>query len=451
MASIHDRPLQQLEIPELLRPAGSGQGMVEPPPFRRWLIVSQYYHPEPGAPQVRLRALTRELLRHGCEVEVITALPNYPDGKIWPEYRGRLFTSELIDGVQVHRQWLYTAAGRRSFARLACYGTFSLGAALRTPFWPKPDVIFVEAQPVTLALAGYLACLLRGIPYIYNTPDLQVEIAGEAGWVPLRAVVSAAAGLERYLMRKALSVSTVTHAFVDHFATVRGIDRSRISFLPNGADVEALRPLAADTDYAAQLGVAGKKVFTYAGTHAHYQGLEVILEAALRLRDRSDIVFLMVGHGPVRQQLEQQAAHLGLSNILFRESPFAEMSRLMSITLASLATVSNMPAASKMRLSKVVPPLACAVPVIYAGAGESGTILNESRCGLVIEDRSPAGLAAAVRRLADEPALAREMGQRGRALAEREFSWKVIVERWLRQLALIKAGRDPWTKESQIH
>jgi len=417
-------------------------------PFRRWLIVTQYYHPEPGAPQVRLRALSRELVRRGCEVEVLTALPNYPDGKIWPEYRRKVFVRESVDGISVQRQWLYPATGRRSLARLACYGTFSLGAMLRTPFWRPPDVVFVEAQPVTLALAGYLPWLLRGVPYIYNTPDLQVEIAGEAGWMPLRAVISAAAGMEKRLMKKAFSVSTVTHAFIDHFATICGIDRSRITFLPNGADVEMLRPLPADTGYATELGVAGKTVFTYAGTHAPYQGLELILEAASRVQDRSDIVFLMVGHGPVRPRLEQQAARMGLKNVLFRESPFAEMARLMSISRAAMATVSNMPAAAKMRLSKVIPPLACGVPVIYAGAGESGAILNESGCGVVIEDRSADGFAAAVRQLADDPLQARAMGLRGRTLAEREFSWKVIVDRWLNQLSLIRNGQDPWTAES---
>jgi colanic acid biosynthesis glycosyl transferase WcaI len=425
-------------MPERARdPAGS-------PPFRRWLILTQYYHPEPGAPQVRLRALSRELVRHGCEVEVLTAMPNYPQGRIWPEYRRRLFATDTVDGVPVHRQWLYAAAGKRSLSRLLCYLSYSAGAALRVPFWQKPDVVFVEAQPITMAIAAHLGKVFRQVPYIYNTPDLQVEIAGDAGWIRTRGLVRAASSLERYLMRQAFCVSTVSHAFIEHFAAVHGISRSRISFLPNGADVDALRPLPPDTLYARELGVAGKIVFTYAGTHAPYQGLEIILEAAERLQDRADIVFLLVGNGPIREQLQRRASGLHLGNVLFRDSPFSEMPRLMSFTRAAIATLSDLPVASKMRLSKVIPPLACGVPVIYVGAGESAGILERNRCGRVVEQRSAERFAAVVRELADAPAQCREMGLRGRALAEADFSWKVIVDRWLAQLSDIQAGADPW-------
>lgn len=412
-------------------------------PFRKWLIVSQYYHPEPGAPQIRLRALAKELRRRGCEVEILTALPNYPVGKIHADYKGKFFDRETIDGVPVHRQWLYPAAGRRSLARLLCYGTFSLGAILRAPLMSKPDVVFIEAQPITVALAGLLCKLMRGVPFIYNTPDLQVEIAHEGAWLSMSSLVKAAGHLEGFLMKRAFCVSTVTDAFVEHFAAARDIPKSHITFLPNGADPEALRPLPAEVEYARELGVEGKTVFTYAGTHAPYHGLEIVIDAAERLRDRDDITFLMVGNGPIRSELEQLTRERNLTNVLFRESPFSEMARLMSFTRASIATVSNIPAAQKMRLSKVVPPLSCGVPVLYVGQGESARILEQNRCGLAV-DRSADEVANAVRTLADSGESCREMGKRGRQLVEREFSWSAIVENWLAQLDCVSRGRDPW-------
>jgi len=405
-------------------------------PFQRWLILTQYYHPEPGAPQIRLRAMVRELVRRGCEVEVLTALPNYPVGRIFNDYRGSLFTTELIDGVRVYRQWVYAATGRRPLARLLCYSTFTLGAMLRTPAY-KPDVVFVEAQPLTLALAAYVTKALRGTPYIYNTPDLQVEIAGDKRWLSMNLLVSTAARLEAFLMRRAFCVSTVTDAFIEHFAVNRGLNRNRITFLPNGADVDQLRPAPPDMDYARQLGVEGRTVFTYAGTHAPYQGLEIILDAAERLRDRDDIVILMVGNGPLRVPLQERAEAAGLRNVAFRDSPFSDMARLMSITRASIATISDMEAAAKMRLSKVVPPLACGVPVIYVGAGESASMLRQHGCGCAIP-RDAEQFAMVLRQLADAPEMCRDMGRRGRHLATSELSWSVIVDRWLKQLNVVK-------------
>jgi colanic acid biosynthesis glycosyl transferase WcaI len=245
-------------------------------------------------------------------------------------------------------------------------------------------------------------------------------------------------------MRQSFCVATVTHAFVEHFAEDRGIPRSHISFFPNGADTNELRPQDRDEAYARQLGVEGKLVFAYCGTQAHYHGLEVIIDAAAKLKDREDIAILMAGKGPVRAELQERAHSLGLTNVHFVDSPFHEMRKLMSITTASIATVANMKAAAKMRLSKVVPPLACAVPVIYVGEGEFTGILAEHRCGLVVQPASADKLAAAILELANQPQAAAEMGRRGRQYVEQNLSWASIVDRWLDDLRCIQAGKDLW-------
>ncbi len=318
----------------------------------------------------------------------------------------------------------------------------------RLLFGRKPRLVFVEAQPLTLAFPAWMLKVLRGVPYVYNTPDLQVEIAAEGQWIGAKWLIQAARAMERFLMRRSLSVTTVTHAFIEHFIANRGVPRGQMSFLPNGADLEALRPLPRDEAYAEKLGTGSRKVFTYAGTHAHYQGLEVIVETAKLLKDRKDIVLLMVGQGPVRESLMREASDCGLDNILFRDSPFDEMAKLMSLTYASLVVLKNMPAASKMRLSKTVPPLACGVPVIYAGHGESADILRREGCGLVVEPERPDRLAAAILELADDPSRRHEMGLKGRLIAEREFSWKFLVRDWARQLELIGAGENPAIPEA---
>jgi glycosyltransferase involved in cell wall biosynthesis len=412
-------------------------------PFKDILIVSQYYAPEPGAPQIRLRNMAAQLTQLGVKVRVLTGMPNYPLGRIFDGYRRRLFMKETIDGIPVSRIWLYPAAGRAPVRRLLNYLSFTLLALPAVLFSRKPDLIFVEAQPLVLAIPAWLTKCLRGVPYVYNTPDLQVEVAKEGGWIGLQWFIALARGLEGFLMRNALTVTTVTHAFIDHFIESRHIARSKMSFLPNGADTDRLKPMPRNGAYAERMGVGSRKVFTYAGTHAHYQGLEVIVEAADRLRDREDIVILMVGNGPVREQLMRSASERGLGNLIFQQSPFEEMACLMSITTCSLVVLRDMAAARKMRLSKAIPPLACGVPLIYAGEGETAEIVRRERCGLVVQPERPELLAAAIRKVADDPVLRSSMGARGRALAEREFSWKSIVRDWYRQICCIQRGEEP--------
>jgi glycosyltransferase involved in cell wall biosynthesis len=413
------------------------------PAFRRIVILTQYYAPEPGAPPIRLRAMAAELRRAGCEVRVLTGMPNYPTGKIQPGYQGRWSMRETIDDVPVRRAWLYPATGRNAVRRLLNYLSFTASSTLMLATEPWADLVFVEAQPVTLALPALLNRWIRGTPDVYNTPDLQVEYAEEGRWIGVRTLVRAARGLEGFLMRQALSVTTVTHAFIEHFHRERELPRERLTFLPNGADTERLRPMARDVALAERLGVGNRTVFTFAGTHAPYQGLEVILDAAKLLRHRSDIVFLMVGEGPVRADLMKRADAEGIANVLFRSSPFDEMPRLMSLTWASLVVLRRMNIATKMRLSKAIPPLACGVPIIYAGWGETAEIVEREQVGLTVEPENALALADAVERLADNPELRHELGDRGRALAVRTLSWQYLVKDWMRQIDRVARGLDP--------
>jgi glycosyltransferase involved in cell wall biosynthesis len=272
---------------------------------------------------------------------------------------------------------------------------------------------------------------------------LQVEYADEDRWVGTRILIRAARTLERVLMRNALAVTTVTHAFIDHFHQERGIPLGQLAFLPNGADTERLRPLPRDQALAVRLGVGDKKVFTFAGTHAPYQGLDVILDAAKLLQHRRDVVFLMVGDGPLRAHLIDRARKESLVNVVFGTSPFDEMAALMSITCASLVVLRKLQISTKMRLSKAIPPLACGVPILYAGWGETAEIVKRERVGLCVEPENPRELARAVERMADEPELRDSLGSRGRVLAEREFAWSFLVKDWMRQIIRIASGFDP--------
>ena len=411
--------------------------------IRDVVILTQYFAPESGAASVRLMALAQQLQKLGVRVRVITGMPNYPLGVVFQEYVGRLTAREEVNGVPVRRVWLYAASGRGTVKRLLNYLSFTVTASLALATEDRPDLIFVEAQPVTLALPAWAMRVLRGVPYVYNTPDLQVEHAADDGWVTIRWLIRAAAALESKLMRDAVCVTTVTHAFIEHFHQKYRIPRERLTFLPNGADTDTLRPLPADEAFAKRLGVEGKRVFTYAGTMAGYQGLEVLVDVAERLRHRSDIVLLMVGTGPMKDQLVRAAEARGLSNILFRTSPFEEMPQLMSITTASLVVLRPLEISKKMRLSKAIPPMACAVPVIFAGWGETAELIAREQVGLTVEPGDPDEMALAIAKLADDATLAKELGQRARLLAERQFSWTFLVADWMRQLERVLNGQTP--------
>ena len=399
----------------------------------RWLILTQYYPPEIGAPQLRLRAFARELRRRGIEVEVLTGLPNYPTGVVFPGYRGRLRMRETIDGVPVTRTWLYGATGRSASIRLANYFSFTATALAAALLRRRPDRIFVESQPLSLGIIALAMRWLRRVPYIYNVPDLQVDVARELGFLENGAALSVMTKVENLFLKQAASVATVTDRFVEHFED-RGISRSKISFLPNGADTDFLRPLPPDEELLARWSLQGKKTFAYIGTHAYYHGLSTLIETAALLRERKDIAFLLIGDGPEREALKAQARALELDNVVFGSSPYEEMARCYSIAYASVAVLRDMEVARKMRLAKVFPALSCGVPVVFSGLGETPELLEAHGAGIAVQPEQPAALARAIEELADDPGRRDAMGRAGRELAEARFSWRVIVDRWLNEI-----------------
>ena len=210
---------------------------------RRWLILSQYYSPEIGAPQIRLRCLARELREHGIEVEVLTAMPNYPKGEIFPGYPTAQFSMrEDIDGIPVRRVWIYPGSGKSPVIRLLNYLSFTLTALMAALSGPRPDVMFVESQPLSLGIVGLCMKWIRRVPYIYHVPDLQVDVARQLGFIKSEAFLRIALRLEDVFLKKSWKVSTVTHRFIQHFED-RGLPRAQITFLPNGADTRFLCPM----------------------------------------------------------------------------------------------------------------------------------------------------------------------------------------------------------------
>lgn len=401
---------------------------------KRWLIITQYYSPEPGASSVRLGALAQILRELGLEVNVLTAMPNYPIGDVLEGYRGKWTCREVIDGVPVLRTWVYGYGGSNKLKRMINFFSFTFSAMLNLFRLKRPDVVFVESLPLPVGILGILSKIFWRTPYIYNIPDMQIEVARDMGWTSNRVLLKAAVSFENMLMRSSWRVSTVTDKFIEFFHQQRKIPRDKLTLLPNGADTRFLKPSPPDEDLIERFGVANKKVFVYAGTHAHYHRLDTVIEAAELIQDRDDIRIVMVGRGPERQHIINLADEKGLKNVVFGQSPFEETPQLMSIATAALVVLRDAPVSKRMRLAKTFPPMACGKPVIFSGEGESANLIQANSCGLVVKPENARELANAMVKLADDKDQAEQLGQNALHLIQTKLDWVKIVTRWLGQL-----------------
>lgn len=406
----------------------------------RLLILTQYFPPEIGGAPTRLHSIAAELQRVGHEVEVVTALPNYPKGKFFPDYERCFYRREVRNGVVVHRVWIYPATGR-GIRRMLNYVSFTLTSIFGLFRARKPDYIFVESPPLFLSIPAYLLSCLWGVPFVFNVADLWPDVAVDSGHVKYGFLVRCMTAIEGWSYRRAAYVNAVTDGIRDSLVRKKSVAPEKVLFLPNGADTLHFRPGPPDSSLKRTLGLEGKKIVLWAGTLGPAHGIEHILEAAALLEKYPEIHFLFVGDGSERRALENQRDRLALKNVTFHDAvPLEELPPYYSIAEIGLSSLINRPLHDSSRPSKIFPILASGKPVIFAGAGETARLVEQANAGVVVPPENPGALAGAVLRLVQNPDLAQELGRSARRFAEANLQWSQVIANWIAHLEQPSVG-----------
>jgi glycosyltransferase involved in cell wall biosynthesis len=400
----------------------------------RFLILTQYFPPEVGAAQTRLAALARELRAQGHEVEVITAMPNYPDGEIHEGFEG-FYRCGDWEGVRVHRFWLFASQGR-TVARLLNYLSFALTACAGIFVAKKPDWIFVNSGPLFLSLPGRLLSLRFGAPVIFNVSDLWPRSVEHLQGLGGRVFIGLAKALESWSYRKARYVTAITEGVREILLKEKKLPAEKVLFLPNGVDIERFKPKAPDEDLRQRLGLSDRFVLIYPGNHGYAHALHRVLEAAVLLRDsHPKAFFLFVGGGSEKDRLVAMAAKFQLRNVMFHPpvSP-DELTSLIDLADVGLIHVRNSPLASETRPAKMFPLMAQAKPILYAGFGEGVELLKQSDGGKSVPPEDPEALAQAVIDLMKDRDRLAAWGKNNRRYVEEHLGTGRLIRRWLADL-----------------
>jgi glycosyltransferase involved in cell wall biosynthesis len=417
-----------------VRPTGAGTTRAPRVDDRpSFLFVTQYFPPERGAAQVRLGAITQELRRRGHRVEVVTAIPNYPLGRLFPDWPRRPVQRAEEDGIRVVRVWVWAAVGS-GIGRVANYVSFGVLSLAGMARAKRAAWTVIEYPTLAGALPAVLWCRARHRRMVINVADLWVDAAVAVGAIPEGRVARGAGSVERWMLRQADLVNAVTEGVRDALID-KGIAPQRICWLPNGADTELFAPGPSEPGIRSELGAdADEAIVLYAGTHGYVHGLGVVLDAAAELRN-DPVRFVLVGGGSEKDELVARATRAGLDNVTFLDpvAP-ARVADYLRASTAGLATVRRGDLYRSIRSAKMLPVMASGRPLIYSGDDEGAAIVSREGAGIACAPEDGVALAAAVRAVIDAPERADAMGAAGRAWVLREASWQTITERWLRDL-----------------
>ena len=387
----------------------------------RILMLAHYFSPEMGAAAARVHGLARWLVNFGHDVTVLTGFPNYPSGMIPKAYRGKLRTSESLDGIRVLRTWVYASSKQSVVRRLANYFSFVASSTITgLRRYGHHDIVLASSPPLFIGLAGLAVARVYRVPFVFDIRDIWPELAVEAGQFHRQsAIVRWGEKLERFLYGRADRITLVTRAKMQKLMT-RGVPHRKLTLVPNGVDFD-LTQVGANSFASHRLNLKGKFVVTYAGLIGVFQGLEIVLHAASILRSYDNIHFLIVGDGVKRRKLQQEVNRQHLANISFLPSqPREAIPGILSasdVALVPLVTERMIDAVP----SKLLEAWGCRCPAILMARGEAQRIMEESGGGIVIKPGEPEELARSILELTKRPERLERFAELGFRYAKKHF------------------------------
>lgn len=400
------------------------------------LLLTQYFPPETGAPQNRLFELAVRLNRMGIDITVLTAMPNYPQMKVYKEYAGLDYHYEEMSGLKVHRSSIYVSTDRSIISRLRNYFSFVISSR-RTAMSKLGDfdLIMCESPPLFLGYTAMYLARKKKAKLIFNVSDLWPESAEKLGVVNNKFLLNKAYQLEAKIYRRSDLVTGQTQGIVKSVANrFPGV---KTFWLPNGADLSYYDPARIEKgNWREMNGIKDEDhVFLYAGIVGIAQGLEVILYAAERLKS-DNCVFVILGSGPEKERLMQISRDAGLKNVKFLDAVGkTEMPSILKSVDAAIIPLKKLELFKGAIPSKIFEALAMEIPILLGVEGEARDLfIDKGQCGLFFEPQNDADLVKAIRIMISDKLKMQVMGKNGRKYVNENFNRDLIASKLYKEI-----------------
>ena len=391
------------------------------------LVVTQYFWPE----KFLINELVKDLQAKGHEITVYTGTPNYPEGKVFNGYCKFCWSTENFDGIKVLRVPLITR-GKGGSVRLALnYFSFVLFSCVSVPFLVREnyDAIFVfEPSPISVCLPAILIKKSRKIPIVLWVQDLWPESLSATGAIKSNFIIEMVRKLVKYIYQNCNLILVQSRAFTPSIKD-KGISGAKISYFPNSAE-KLYKPIEKKCVEKIDKEIPAGFRVVFAGNIGAAQSIDTIVDAALLLKEYTDIQWVIIGDGRKKEWLENQVQKNRLDNTVYLlgQKPISEMPYYFSAADILLVTLKRDPIFSLTIPSKIQSYLACGKPIVASIDGESARIIEESRAGVSVPAENAEELSHAVIKMYElQKSELDEMGKNGRRYFEENFESNKLI------------------------
>jgi glycosyltransferase involved in cell wall biosynthesis len=375
------------------------------------LFLTQYFPPEMGAPQARIFELAIRLKKLGHEISILTSLPNYPTGKIFPEYVNKKKIKENFQELEVLRCYIFPTKSTNFIKRIFSYFSFVLSSMYYGPkYFEDQDFVIVESPPLFLGIAGIYLSKKFKAKMIFNVSDLWPDSAIELGVVKSLIFINIAKKLESHCYQKSIAITGQSPTIVEIVKT--RIALKPVELITNGVDLKKFNAKFYDPAIKEKYGLSNKIVFVYAGLFGIAQGLDQIIKAAILTRDLNNIGFLLIGDGPEKDKLIGYVNKESLQNVRI-VSPVSKDEMPLILASMDVALITLKVSLKGAVPSKIYEAMASGLPILFVGDGDGVKIIRDNDAGRIVEPSDIVKLVSEIKDLASNIELRKSLGLNG--------------------------------------
>ncbi len=388
----------------------------------RILILTEFFDPEP---HLKGLLFAKELIKFKNSVTVLTGFPNYPKGKIYPNYKLQIQKIEEIDGTKIIRVPLYPSHDKSSIKRAFTYLSFSFSALIRGIFLKnKIDIIYAYHPPVTVGIVGILLKTFFKVPLVLDVQDMWPEQLLASKMVSNKLIISFINKIINITYKKSDKIVTLSNGFKKNLLK-KGIPDEKIKVIYNWTTIQTRVNTANTIKISNKLFKSNKFNILYAGNMGIMQSLDTILYAAIEIQKiKTNINFIFIGNGVQKEFLLSLKNKYNLENVIFHEQiPMEQIHSYLNKADALILHLKNIKIFEQTIPSKIQAYMYSGKPIIGCLKGCGAEIIEKSKSGIIAEPENAESILKAIIKIEKmSKKQLKKMGERGRLFYESNMS-----------------------------
>jgi glycosyltransferase involved in cell wall biosynthesis len=411
----------------------------------RILLIHQYFLEKGDGGGSRFNEMTRNWSQKGHSITVLAGMMHYASKKKISRYKGRwtYVDKDFYPGVDVIRCHVSESYNTNFIGRLWAYFSFVFSSIYAGLFKAKDkyDIILVTSPPLFVAITAYVLSMLKRLPFVFEIRDLWPESAIDTGVLKSRIIIRFSFWFERFIYKKAVLINVLTPAFRDTLINVKKVPPDKICFIPNAADFALSEKLEREFDsqrFRKENDLDGKFVITYVGAHGVANHLIQLVDAADKLRD-TNVLFLFIGAGMKKQELQETVKFRNIGNVRFINSvPKEEVFKYILASDMGTSVLKKADTFKTIYSNKTFDYMSCKKPILLAIDGVSRQLIEDAKCGYYVEPENIEEIVSKISKILKKPEELIELGLNGYKYSKLYFDRNVLATEYIKRLESVK-------------